>query len=271
VKGRTEVLDPSSGEVLDNEVSYIGGIHDEATGLYYLNARHYDPADGCFTSMDTYRGESDSPLSLNLYAYCQGDPVNLADPDGHSPNGPRLHYNHNKRYDPDSYVYNQLHKPVSQMVYGSLSKSFSDIGCGPAAVYNATLLLGKRKKLSKVVYDLERKKLDLLGGILGTNLWGLKRYFRSAGLKYKAAENWDAFYAMLKPKSVYIVAIWNQTGNKGAGAHYFAAQYSQNKERTEDNFTIYNRYWWSDSLDIKHAAWDMIGDGEFIYGYKIWK
>ena len=34
----------------------MGGIYDENTGLYYLNARYYDSNDGEFLSQDTYRG-----------------------------------------------------------------------------------------------------------------------------------------------------------------------------------------------------------------------
>ena len=29
-----------------NEVCYTGGIYDQSTGLYYLNARYYNPEDG---------------------------------------------------------------------------------------------------------------------------------------------------------------------------------------------------------------------------------
>ena len=33
--------------------------------------------------MDTYRGEFEESLSLNLYSYCSGNPVNYVDPSGH--------------------------------------------------------------------------------------------------------------------------------------------------------------------------------------------
>lgn len=66
-----------------NEVCYTGGIYDESTGLYYLNARYYDPEDGRFLTQDTYRGESNEPDTYHLYAYCANDPVNYVDPSGH--------------------------------------------------------------------------------------------------------------------------------------------------------------------------------------------
>ena len=66
-----------------NEVCYTGGIYDRMTGLYYLNARYYNPEDGRFLTEDTYRGETDEPDTWHLYAYCANNPVNYVDPSGH--------------------------------------------------------------------------------------------------------------------------------------------------------------------------------------------
>lgn len=52
-------------------------------GLYYLNARYYDPEDGRFLTEDTYRGENDQPDIQHLYVYCANNPVNYVDPSGH--------------------------------------------------------------------------------------------------------------------------------------------------------------------------------------------
>ena len=67
-----------------NEIAYTGGIYDESTSLYYLNARYYNPEDARFITQDTYRGQSDESTSLHLYAYCANDPINYIDPSGHS-------------------------------------------------------------------------------------------------------------------------------------------------------------------------------------------
>jgi RHS repeat-associated protein len=66
-----------------NEVCYTGGIYDQSTGLYYLNARYYDPEDGRFLTEDTYHGENDKPDTQYLYVYCANNPVNYVDPSGH--------------------------------------------------------------------------------------------------------------------------------------------------------------------------------------------
>ena len=69
-----------------NEICYTGGIYDENTGLYYLNARYYDSSDGEFLSQDTYRGTETDKDTWNLYAYCSGNPINYVDPSGHKKN-----------------------------------------------------------------------------------------------------------------------------------------------------------------------------------------
>ena len=67
----------------ENEVCYTGGIYDQSTGLYYLNARYYNPEDGRFVTEDSYRGEVDDPDTGHLYGYCANNPVNYVDPSGH--------------------------------------------------------------------------------------------------------------------------------------------------------------------------------------------
>jgi RHS repeat-associated protein len=70
-------------EAFYNEIGYTGQIRDVNTGLYYCNARYYDPEDGRFVTQDTYRGEREEPDTLHLYVYCANDPLNYTDPTGH--------------------------------------------------------------------------------------------------------------------------------------------------------------------------------------------
>ena len=65
-----------------NEFAYTQGIWDSTTGLYYLNARFYNPVDGRFLTQDPYRGSNDQPDTWHLYGYCAGDPINWIDPSG---------------------------------------------------------------------------------------------------------------------------------------------------------------------------------------------
>ena len=69
-----------------NPIRYRGYYYDNETGLYYLNARYYDPKLGRFISPDTLSILDDTMgeiNGLNLYMYCKDNPVMYADPSGH--------------------------------------------------------------------------------------------------------------------------------------------------------------------------------------------
>ena len=71
--------------VKNNPIRYRGYYYDRETGLYYLNARYYDPQWRRFISPDdTSYLDPESVNGLNLYAYCGNDPVNYCDPSGNS-------------------------------------------------------------------------------------------------------------------------------------------------------------------------------------------
>jgi RHS repeat-associated protein len=72
-------------EAVDNPFKYAGEIYDDETGLYYLRARYYDPQTGRFINEDSYEGQVTDPLSLNLYTYCENDPIDKVDPSGNRP------------------------------------------------------------------------------------------------------------------------------------------------------------------------------------------
>ena len=67
-----------------NPIRYRGYYYDRGTEFYYLNARYYNPQWRRFISPDsTDYLDHESVNGLNLYAYCNNDPVNYADPSGH--------------------------------------------------------------------------------------------------------------------------------------------------------------------------------------------
>ncbi|UHA74523.1 RHS repeat-associated core domain-containing protein [Paenibacillus sp. 481] len=71
-------------EQVPNIFRYSGEYWDSATNLQYLRSRWYDPSTGRFTTEDTYEGKLSSPLSLNLYAYVENNPLIWVDPTGHA-------------------------------------------------------------------------------------------------------------------------------------------------------------------------------------------
>ena len=67
-----------------NPFRYRSYFYDTDTGLYYLKTRYYDPEVGRFLNMDAV--DYADPLTLgglNLYAYCNNNPVMYVDPTGH--------------------------------------------------------------------------------------------------------------------------------------------------------------------------------------------
>ena len=68
----------SCEEQVHNRFRYTGEQYDPLTGQYYLRARYYNPVIARFTQEDTYYGDG-----LNLYTYCQNNPILYHDPTGH--------------------------------------------------------------------------------------------------------------------------------------------------------------------------------------------
>ena len=65
-------------EQLSNRIRYTGQQYDSLTEQYYLRARYYNPVLGRFMQEDVYQGDG-----LNLYAYCDNNPVIYYDPSGY--------------------------------------------------------------------------------------------------------------------------------------------------------------------------------------------
>ncbi|HAK59559.1 MAG TPA: hypothetical protein DCO77_04140 [Nitrospiraceae bacterium] len=62
---------------------YTSQEFDAETGLYFYNARYYDPVLGRFISPDTIVPRFADPQSLNRYSYVNNNPLNYIDPSGH--------------------------------------------------------------------------------------------------------------------------------------------------------------------------------------------
>jgi len=71
-------LPPTIVSILD-----LATHHLNATGLYYYNARFYDPLIGRFISPDTIIPHPATPQSFNRYSYCLNNPQKYTDPYGY--------------------------------------------------------------------------------------------------------------------------------------------------------------------------------------------
>jgi RHS repeat-associated protein len=68
---------------VDVNHKFTGQEIDNETGLYYYNARYYDPQLCRFITADTLVVHGYDPQDLNRYAYARNNPLKYTDPSGH--------------------------------------------------------------------------------------------------------------------------------------------------------------------------------------------
>ena len=73
----------SSGKLAEiNPLRYRGYYYDNETGFYYLQSRYYDPVNRRFINADGLISSNWSFSGLNMFVYCENDPVGRSDPSG---------------------------------------------------------------------------------------------------------------------------------------------------------------------------------------------
>ena len=72
--GSNQTITDTANLAFLNPLRYRGYVYDDETGLYYLQSRYYDPVTGRFLNADIYVDtDSGSPLSTNMFAYCENN------------------------------------------------------------------------------------------------------------------------------------------------------------------------------------------------------
>ena len=62
---------------------FTGQRFDSSSGLYYYNARYYDPHLGRFIQPDSLVPDPLNPAAWNRFSYCGNNPASYVDPSGH--------------------------------------------------------------------------------------------------------------------------------------------------------------------------------------------
>jgi RHS repeat-associated protein len=79
--GRIQTASPQASFQVSRR--FTGQVFDTESGLYYYNARYFDPELGRFIQPDTIISDLSNPQSYNRYSYCLNDPLAYNDPSGH--------------------------------------------------------------------------------------------------------------------------------------------------------------------------------------------
>ncbi|MBN1765762.1 MAG: RHS repeat-associated core domain-containing protein, partial [Sedimentisphaerales bacterium] len=74
-----QALEDETEETIDNPFQFANYQYEPVTGMYYCNARWFDPAIYRFTGRDPVLGTYNEPLTLHIYLYCLNDPINNVD------------------------------------------------------------------------------------------------------------------------------------------------------------------------------------------------
>jgi RHS repeat-associated protein len=73
-----------TGSITSTDRQYTGQINESELGLYFYNARYYDPDLGRFISADTIVPfESQGVQAFDRFAYTNNNPIRFVDPTGH--------------------------------------------------------------------------------------------------------------------------------------------------------------------------------------------
>ncbi|RKP54133.1 RHS repeat protein [Cohnella endophytica] len=208
-------------EEVANEFKYAGEIYDKETGLYYLRARYYDPSMGRFINEDTYEGQINNPLTLNLYTYVFNNPLRFWDPSGHDAIGQNTN------------LFNINIKISQAKIDYETAKKNND----KAGMKDASKIAEEQRALAKKTLSLEDQKKVLKS----TDLPYLSHTFQDERTKEYTtiglAANGDVIYEQQKGYT-----YWYQQ-NTVNGAQYWNAQLGKMVIGAVVSFASGGGYW----------------------------
>ena len=112
-----------------NPIRYRGYYYDTETGWYYLNSRYYDPQVRRFINADGIVGANGAFIGMNLFAYCNNNPVLYNNPSGLVVGTDMYRYSSRipgGTYDPieDIYIakYDRYYNPTESAKYAPVSQ-----------------------------------------------------------------------------------------------------------------------------------------------------
>ena len=179
--GMRTVLYYNSGNTtaaIYNPFGYRGYYYDRDLGMYYLNARYYDPYTARFINADAVMSGNVGALKgYNLYAYCFNNPINLTDADGCWPDLIQFQ----EKCKEHSFVYNVLIKNIS-----------ADAGVGIGIGLSADMGIAEFSAISRVdIIGVEFSNAEIKVGHHGKSGISLSVGTFSIGAESKTYESFD--------------------------------------------------------------------------------
>ena len=276
-----------------NPFRYRSYVYDEETGLYYLQSRYYDPLTGRFVNADIYCDtETDTPLSTNMFAYCENNAINNVDFTGEWFYNLKDYYNHNiKRWRKNSkaksyiafkhsykdklnrfrknkkivgkfngFIYGQNVKHngynIQNVLLGVNNCKVGSNGCGLVAVYNVMKWIEKYQYFPNVIVEAEINDMLVLGGSLGVSDKKIGEYFHAHKVKYDKIETVSKLKSKIGKYRISIIYVRN---NRSISRHYFCVIKRYNK------FLALNYY--NNLTKLIDFSWSMCDKNHFIRAY----
>ena len=155
-------------ETVANRFAYAGEQYDPVAGLYYLRARFYNPVIGRFIQEDTYYGDG-----LNLYSYCQNNPVRYVDPSGHNGMCPEKAAAIKKLMDEEGLTEEQAKKRYESLRNKSGSDSVKRMNVGDSGHHVPAVRKSKDRSFEVSRSDKTRPTIFPKGSDPGHDHWRL--------------------------------------------------------------------------------------------------
>ncbi|SCJ79545.1 Cell wall-associated polypeptide CWBP200 [uncultured Clostridium sp.] len=235
--GKEEELKSESS--FKNDVTFTGAVSDSMTGLYYMNARHYDPDTGRFLQQDTYKGSAAVPWTQHLYVYTGNNPVNMVDPTGHYTNTASDQYA-NYTYDWSSKTLVPIvnySNTMTDQYQGDYGKIHSTISKNGIQRRRTNMPKSSTNSRSDVVSELRKEAISGQNYERLANDYSAIRTYASDGIGYmsadEAAQAWADRFAKqsyYNEKSSIIYSLTDPRNNETR--YYYGVTYEGNQYDT---------------------------------------
>ncbi len=196
-----------------NPFRYRGYVYDEETELYYLQSRYYDPKTCRFINADAPEFSdtgSGTPLSTNMFAYCENNPISGYDPSGEDAwwiqaTGSAKSFGHT------SLLIQERNGFWWYLYWGEKSIQMFFIGKSSPNSINKTV--GKIIKKFNKEFNLKISYTDTYNGG--------KKYIGSFYYSFFSFKTGMSEYSYKYSKKIYMLKYNPNKGKKGSNDYYF--------------------------------------------------